>query len=56
MEKKQDYATWILIALLFILKLKIFIKTLLMMLMKSLININIMEKMKGHFQLVKINK
>ena len=35
-KTKQNYVTWILTALLFILKLKVFIKTLLMMLKNGL--------------------
>ena len=56
MEIKQDYATWILIALLFILKLKIFTKTLLMMLKDGLIHLTMMKKIKDHFQQEKTKK
>ena len=44
MEINQDYATWILIALLFILKQKIFIKTLLMTLKDGLIHLNTIKR------------
>ena len=56
MEIMQDYAIWILVALLFKLKLKIFIKILQMMLMNGLIHLSMMKMIKGHFQLVKIKK
>ena len=50
MRTEQNYVTWILIALLFILKLKIFTKILLMMLKDSLIHLTMMRMMKDHFE------
>ena len=50
MRTEQNYVTWILIALLFILKLKIFTKILLMMLKDSLIHLTMMKMMKDHFE------
>ena len=49
METKQNYVTKILIALLFILKLNIFIKILLMMLKDGLIHVTMMRIVKDHF-------
>ena len=46
----QNYVTWILTALLFILKLKIFIKTLQMMLKNGLTPQTIVKMMIDHFQ------
>ena len=50
MEAKQNYVIRILIALLFILKLKIFTKILQMLLKDGLIHLTIMRMMKDHFQ------
>ena len=50
METEQNCVTLILTVLLFILKLKIFTKTLLMMLKDGLIHLTIMRMMKDHFQ------
>ena len=49
-QTKQNYATWILIALLFILKLKVFVKTLLVMLKKCLTHLTEKKMIKEHFQ------
>ena len=49
-ETEQNYATLILTVLLYILKLKIFTKTLLMMLKYGLIHLTIMRMMKDCFQ------
>ena len=48
--KMQNYVTWILAALLFILKLNISINILLMMLKDSLIHQHIVKMIKDHFQ------
>ena len=48
--KKESYVTWILIALLFILKQKIFIKILLMMLINGLIHLAMIRMIKDHCQ------
>ena len=53
-SKMQNYVTWILAALLLILKLKIFITILQMMLKKYLINQ--VKKLIGHCLQVKIKK
>ena len=50
MRTEQNYVTWILIALLFILKLKIFTKILLMMLKNGLTHLTMMRMIKGCFQ------
>ena len=55
-EIKQNYITLILTVLLFISKLKIFTKTLLMMLKDGSINLTMMGKMKDRFPWVKIQK
>ena len=55
-KKRQNYATWILAALLFILKQKISMKTLLMMLKTSLMHLTTMKMIKDRFQLVKTKK
>ena len=52
----ENYVTWILIALLLVLKLKIFIKILLMMWKDGMTHLNMMKMIKGRFQLVKIKK
>ena len=54
-KTKQNYATWILTASLFILKLKIFMKTLLMILKNSLTHLTMMSAtplrtIKGYLQ------
>ena len=49
-KTKQNYVTPILTALLFILKLKIFMKTLLMMLKNGLTHLTMMKMTKDHFQ------
>ena len=49
-QTKQNYATWILIALLFILKLKVFVKTLLVMLKNCLTHLTEKKMIKEHFQ------
>ena len=46
-KTKQNYVAWILTALLFILKLKIFTKTLLMMLKNGLTHLTINKIIKG---------
>ena len=48
-KTEQNYVTWILTALLFILKLKIFMKTLLVMLKDGLIHLTMMRMMKDRF-------
>ena len=50
MKTEQNYVTWILTALLFKLKLKIFIKTLLMILENCLTHLTIMEMIRDRFQ------
>ena len=50
METEQNYGTWIPIALLFILKPKIFTKTLLMMSKDGSIHLTMMSMMKDCFQ------
>ena len=50
METEQNYVTWILIAFLFILKLKIFIRILLMMLKDGLIHLSSMKMIKNLYQ------
>ena len=50
MEKRQNYAIQILIALLFILKLSIFLKIFLVMLKNGLIHLTIIERIKYIFQ------
>ena len=50
MKIKQNYVTLILTVVLFILKLKIFTKTLLMMLKNGSIHLTIMKMIKDHFQ------
>ena len=47
---KQNYVTWILADLLLILKLKIFTKTLLIMLENGLTHLTMMEMIKDRFQ------
>ena len=47
---KQSYVTWILTALLFILKLKIFMKTLLMVLKNVFTHLTMMRMIKDRFQ------
>ena len=54
--KKQNYATWILAALLFILKPKIFMKTLLMMSKNGLTHLTTTKMTKDRFQQVKTKK
>ena len=49
-QDKANYVTRILTALLFMLKLKIVMKILLMMLKKGLTHLTIMRMIKGHFQ------
>ena len=49
-KTEQNYATWILAALLFILKPKIFTKILLMMLKNGLTYLTMMKMIKDHFQ------
>ena len=49
-KTEQNYATWILAALLFILKPKIFTKILLMMLKNGLTHLTMMKMIKDHFQ------
>ena len=56
MKIKQNYVTLILTVVLFILKLKIFTKTLLMMLNDGLIHLTMIKIIKDHFQQVKIKK
>ena len=51
-KTKQNYATWILIALLFIFLLKIFLKTLTMMFKDGLIHLTMIRITKDHFQWV----
>ena len=46
----QNYVTWILTALLFILKLKIFMKALLVMLEDDLIHLTMKKMLKYRFQ------
>ena len=50
MKIKQNYVTLILTVVLFILKLKIFTKTLLMMLNDGLIHLTMIKIIKDHFQ------
>ena len=50
MQTEQNYVTWILIALLFILKQKIFMMTLLLMLKDALIHLTITRTIKDRFQ------
>ena len=50
MQTEQNYVTWILIALLFILKQKIFMMTLLLMLKDALIHLTITRMIKDRFQ------
>ena len=52
-KTKQNYVTWILTALLFILKLNIFTKTLLMMLKNGLIHLTMMKMIEDRSQKVK---
>ena len=56
MKTEQNYVTWILTALLFKLKLKIFIKTLLMILENCLTHLTIMEMIRDRFQQIVIKK
>ena len=49
METEKNYVTWILTALLVTLKLKIFIKILLVMLKDSLIHLTLMKMIKDLF-------
>ena len=49
-KTEQNYAKWILTALLFKSKLKIFMKTLLMMLKNGLTNLAMTKMIKEHFQ------
>ena len=56
MKTEQNYITWILTALLFKLKLKIFIKTLLMILENCLTHLTIMEMIRDRFQQIVIKK
>ena len=49
-KTKQNYVIWILTALSFMLKLKIFTKILLMMLKTSLTHVTMMKMIKKHFQ------
>ena len=56
MKTEQNYITWILTALLFKLKLKIFIKTLLMILENCLTYLTIMEMIRDRFQQIVIKK
>ena len=56
MKTEQNYVTWILAALLFKLKLKIFIKTLLMILENCLTHLTIMEMIRDRFQQIVIKK
>ena len=56
MKTEQNYVTWILTALLFKLKLKIFIKTLLMILENCLTHLTIMEMKRDRFQQIVIKK
>ena len=51
-KTKQNYATWILIALLLIFLLKTFFKTLTMMLKDGLIHLTLIRIIKDHFQWV----
>ena len=51
-KAEQNYVTWILAAVLFILKPKIVMKTLLMMLKNNLTHITTMKMMKGCFECV----
>ena len=46
---EENYVTWILIAFLFITKLKTFLKTLLMMLKDGLIQLTMMRMIKDRF-------
>ena len=56
MKTEQNYVTWILTALLFNLKLQIFIKTLLMILENCLTHLTIMEMIRDRFQQIVIKK
>ena len=49
-KAKQNYATWILIALLLIFLLKIFLKTLKMMMKDGLTHLTMIRMTKDHFQ------
>ena len=55
-KTEQNYAKWILTALLFKSKLKIFMKTLLMMLKNGLTNLAMTKMIKEHFQQVRTKK
>ena len=48
--KKQSYVTWIMIALLYILKQKVFIKILPKMLINGLIQVIMIKTIKDHYQ------
>ena len=56
MKTNQNHVIWILIALLFTLKLKIFVKTLLMVLKNDLTHLPMIKMIKDHLQLVKTKK
>ena len=55
-KTEQNYVTWILTALLFILKLKIYMKILLITLRNGLSNLTMMNMIKERFQQVRTKK